>query len=88
MSFELSLLRFMEEQAQSASPCDRLDPVMHPQFLEDMGHMPLDGIQGNHQPTGNLLVRVAVSDQLEDFQFTFGKRFDERLLSNIPSRLS
>ena len=52
---------------------------MHPQFLEDMGHVPLDGIQGDHQPIGNLLVRVAVNDQLEHFQFTFGKRFDERL---------
>ncbi len=61
---------------------------MHPQFLEDMGHMTFDGIQGDYQPIGNLLVGVAASDQLEDLQFAFGKRFDERLLSYIPSRLS
>ena len=61
---------------------------MHPQFLEDMGHMTFDGIQGDYQLIGNLLVGIAASDQLEDFQFTFRKRFDERLLSQILSLLS
>src|SRR5260221_7978119 len=64
-------LEFIGEQVQGTSPCYRLDAVMHPQFLEDMGHMTFDGIQGDHQHLSNLLVGVAACDQLEHVQFAF-----------------
>ena len=64
-------LWFIREQAQGASPCYRLDAVMHPQFLKDMGHMTFDGIQGDHQSICNLLIGVAASDQMKHVQFAF-----------------
>src|SRR5690348_9104975 len=79
-------LCFIEEQAEGMSPCYRLDAVMHPQFLKDMGHMTFDSVQGDHQLSGDLLVRVATSHQLEHLQFAFGKRVDEWLLHKVTSR--
>ncbi len=68
-------LWFVEEQAKSVRPCYRLYAVTDSQFLEDMGHMAFDGIQGDHQRCGNLLIRVAPCDQVEYFQFALTQGF-------------
>ncbi len=62
---------FIGEQAKCTCSRYRLDAVMHSHFLEDMGHMTFDGIQGDHQSICNLLVRVAMGDQPEHLQFAF-----------------
>src|SRR5579863_555323 len=55
--------RFIGEQAESAGPCHCLYAVINTQFLKDMGHMTFDGIEGNHQRPGDLLVRITPCDQ-------------------------
>src|SRR5712692_2666520 len=71
VSLQASHLWFIREQAESTGARHRLNAVIHPQFLEDVGHMAFDGIQGNHQHLSNLLVRVTACDQMEHFQFAF-----------------
>ena len=51
--------------------CHSLDAVMHPSFSKIWGHMAFDGIQTNHHPFSNLLIRVASYDQVEHLQFAF-----------------
>src|SRR5438270_6020988 len=49
---------------------DSLHTVVDAQFREDMAHMSFDGIKGNHQFLGNLLVGCPTSQQLQDLSFS------------------
>jgi len=51
-----------------ATPWTRL---CTPSFSKIWGHMAFDGIQTNHHPFSNLLIRVASYDQVEHLQFAF-----------------
>src|SRR5258708_21021106 len=50
---------------------DGLYAVVDAQFGEDMTDMAFDGINDNDQFLGNLLVRCAACEQLQDLQLSF-----------------
>jgi hypothetical protein len=45
------------------------------QLAEQIADMFLDGVQGNHQGIGDLLIRGALGKQAQDFLFTPGEWF-------------
>ena len=67
---EPAKLEFLIEQAKVACLPDRLYSVLHAQFGEDMADMAFDGIDGNHQFLGNLLVGCTMCQQLQNLQFS------------------
>jgi 7,8-dihydropterin-6-yl-methyl-4-(beta-D-ribofuranosyl)aminobenzene 5'-phosphate synthase len=57
------------EHSEAACPRDGLRAVAGSQFREYIAHVPLDGIERDDQPLGNLLVGSPACQQMEYFLF-------------------
>lgn len=62
-----------------------LHSVVHVELLEDVRAMALDGLDADHQRVGDLLVAVALGDQLDDLLLA-GDRGSSRKGSPLRSR--
>src|ERR1700746_3595195 len=54
----------LDEAAPDRVP-GRLDPVAHPELLEDVRAVTLDGLPADHERRGDLLAGVPLRDQLD-----------------------
>src|SRR5919202_2569264 len=52
----------------------QLDAVAHAELLEDVGPVRLDGLLADRQQLGDLAVRVALGDELDDLLLARGER--------------
>src|SRR4051812_21232647 len=59
----------------------KLDAVAHPQLLEDVRAVALDGLLGDVQHPGDLVVGVRLGDQLHDLLLPGGEQLAGRRLS-------
>ena len=60
-------LTFRLQQTQLAGACDRFGAPQDLELVEDLPIVPLDRVQGEEQPLADLLIREALSDEVEDF---------------------
>lgn len=59
----------------------QLDPVAHPQLLEDVRAVPLDRLAADHELLGDLLVGVGLGDELHDLCLPWCQRILTRVFA-------
>ena len=59
----------------------QLDAVAHPELVEDVRAVTLDGLLADHQRLGDLLAGVGLGDQLDDLLFARGERIFRDILA-------
>src|SRR5258708_8054125 len=60
-------LTFRLQQTQLAGTCDRFGAPLDLEFIKDFPIVSFHRVQGEEQPLANLLIREALSNEVEDF---------------------
>ncbi len=68
---------FDRQQPQLVRVSDRLGPIVRLQFAQDVIDVALHRADADHQRSSNLLVRRALSDQLQHLPLAFAQRLHE-----------
>src|SRR5258708_17146749 len=58
---------FRLQQTQLAGTCDRFGAPLDVEFIKDFPIVSFHRVQGEEQPLANLLIREALSNEVEDF---------------------
>ena len=67
------------QQAELASTHDGFGAALNLEFAKDVSIVPLDGVEGQEQPTSDLLIGAAPGHELENFDLARAECFDQRL---------
>src|ERR671914_1683619 len=74
-------LRLRLRQAAADGVASQVHPVAHPQLVEDVRAVALDGLVADNQQRCDLPARVALGDQLDDLGLACGQRVLRELLA-------
>src|SRR5918999_6237647 len=74
-------LRLRLRQAAADGVASQVHPVAHPQLVEDVRAVALDGLVADHQQRCDLPARVALGAQLDDLGLACGQRVLRKLLA-------
>src|SRR5690348_15097827 len=72
-------LPFRLQQTQLAGTCGRFGAPLDLEFSKDFPIVPFHRVQGEEQPLAHLLIREALSHEVEDFQLAWAEWFDQGL---------
>src|SRR5689334_600933 len=75
---DLAALRAVSGGDESAADgvSGELDAVAHPEFLEHVGAVAVDGLAADDEQLGDLVAGVPFGDELEDLELARGQRVD------------
>ena len=78
----------LRQQAQFAGVGDCFGPVPRHQLAEELVHVGFDRALGDEQVAGDVAVRLARGEQVEDFKLAGGQRFLEGRRSRWNERIA
>src|SRR5204862_5671062 len=69
-----------KDQAAADRVARQLDAIAHPELLEDVLAVTLDGLDADHELRGDLLRGVRLGDQLQHLELTRGEHVELRVV--------